>query len=332
MDFEHVWHAWPMFGPWQLRAGQHRANNMVQIVDTRDGGSFALRVYQHQRDIRRIRYEHALVTQLQAARLPFTVPRPVPTVGGDTMAQVATPEGTKFASLWPLAPGSAPRVGDLEQIHAAGQALGVLDHALAQVEVDPSPDLAPPARHGDLAHPHPLVADPIEAIAQLPVDVPSKVRVIKLLQRVLADVPHLYRTLPQQIIHRDYDGSNILMDGMRVAAVLDWEFSTRDLRALYLVVALHHWGAPRGSELAWESIDAVGRGYVRYGSLSVEERDALPALWRLRVAAMLIHRIGRHRQGLDTTESIVRRVAGTIDVDDWMQRNGTTLQQHARRW
>jgi hypothetical protein len=102
MDLAALWQAWPMFGPWQLRAGQHRANNLVQIVDTHDAGSFVLRVYQHQRDIRRIRYEHALVAQLQAARLPFTVPHPVPTSSGETVVSVPTLVGSLFASLWPL--------------------------------------------------------------------------------------------------------------------------------------------------------------------------------------------------------------------------------------
>ncbi len=86
--------------------------------------------------------------------------------------------------------------------------------------------------------------------------------------------------------------------------MLDWEFSAPDLRALDLVVALHGWSAAlRGSGLEWEPIDALGRGYVHHGALSVEEREALPALWRLRVAATLMHRIGRHRQGLDTRET-----------------------------
>jgi hypothetical protein len=77
---------------------------------------------------------------------------------------------------------------------------------------------------------------------------------------------------------------------------------------------------------------AVGRGYVRHGALSVEEREALPALWRLRVVATLMHRMGRYRQGLDTRENMMRRVASIMEVDDWVQRNATTLLQHARRW
>jgi homoserine kinase type II len=182
-----LWQTWPMFDPWQIRAGQHRANNVVQIIDTRGGGTFALRVYRHQRDIQRIRYEHALVTQLQTARLPFIVPLPMPTSSGETTVSVPTDEGSLFASLWPLAPGSAPQEGDLQQIHAAGQALGVLDHALAKVEITPSPDVTPPARHGDLAHVHRVVPDPMEAIADLPIDAGSKVRAC----RCSASLPHL---------------------------------------------------------------------------------------------------------------------------------------------
>ena len=99
MELADLWQAWPVFGPWRLRAEQHRANDLVQIVDTRDDGSFVLRVYQHQRNIQRIRYEHALVTQLQAARLPFTVPLPVPTSSGETVVSVPMHDGSRFASL-----------------------------------------------------------------------------------------------------------------------------------------------------------------------------------------------------------------------------------------
>ncbi len=262
VDLADLWRAWSVFGPWRLRPGQHRAQNVVQIVDTQSG-SFVLRVYQHQRDVKRIKYEHALVHNLQVLRLPFTVPVPVPTGSGDTVISVPTNAGPMFASLWPLVPGGAPRVGDLEQIRQAAHALGVLDQALADVDVDRSADVTPPARHGDLVHLHPFVADPLAAVAALPVEAGSKARMGKLLQNLLADVPQLYRTLPQQIVHNDYDGSNILMNGANVGAVLDWEFSTHDLRALDLVVALHGWSAElRGSGQEWNVIDIFGRAYV----------------------------------------------------------------------
>ena len=47
-------------------------------------------------------------------------------------------------------------------------------------------------------------------------------------------LPELYRSLLQQIVHRDFDASNVLMEGDRVTGVLDFEFAGSDLRAFDL--------------------------------------------------------------------------------------------------
>ncbi|GHO98789.1 hypothetical protein KSF_088370 [Reticulibacter mediterranei] len=48
----------------------------------------------------------------------------------------------------------------------------------------------------------------------------------------------LYGHLPQQLVHRDYDPSNLLMKDQRVTAVLDFEFAGIDLRIMDVCVAL----------------------------------------------------------------------------------------------
>ena len=57
-------------------------------------------------------------------------------------------------------------------------------------------------------------------------------------RRLSDELPSLYAALPCQIVHSDFDPSNILMEAITVTAVLDFEFCTCDLRALDLVVAL----------------------------------------------------------------------------------------------
>jgi hypothetical protein len=44
MDLTHLWHAWPMLGPWQVRPLRQGANNTVSLVETAAGGRYILRV------------------------------------------------------------------------------------------------------------------------------------------------------------------------------------------------------------------------------------------------------------------------------------------------
>lgn len=62
------------------------------------------------------------------------------------------------------------------------------------------------------------------------------------IRRLFADlqqqVPGLYRSLPQQVIHGDFVARNALMQEGRVTGVLDFEFCAHDLRAMDLAIAL----------------------------------------------------------------------------------------------
>jgi homoserine kinase type II len=333
MDLTDLWQAWPAFGPWTFRASRNIANNLVQVVDTPSAGSFVLRIYRHHRDERRVRYEHAVVTHLQYAQLPFTIPVPVPTGSGETVIRVPTDAGHVLASLWPLLPGTAADGQSLEQTYAAGEALARLDQALAQVRIEETLDVTPPPSYSDLCHRRPRVPDPVAAVAQLPIDDERKIRITRLVQEMVAIAPQLYAALPQQITHNDYDPSNILTEGTRVSGVLDFEFSTPDVRAMDLVVALHGWSsALLGSGREWEVMEAVGRGYTNRLPLSSLEIEAVPLLLRLRTTATLIYRVGRYWEAIDSQTNIINRVASVARLEDWLEAHGAELLRRARSW
>ncbi|GAC1354948.1 MAG: hypothetical protein NVS4B11_16960 [Ktedonobacteraceae bacterium] len=86
---------------------------------------------------------------------------------------------------------------------------------------------------------------------QLPIDYEQAKQIRTFLSNVLENIPRLYAQLPQQLLHRDYDPGNILLDHQHVTAVLDFEFAGRDIRALDLCVAL-----------SWRSADLLGTGLV----------------------------------------------------------------------
>jgi Ser/Thr protein kinase RdoA (MazF antagonist) len=55
-----------------------------------------------------------------------------------------------------------------------------------------------------------------------------------------ASTPALYQILPRHITHREYDQSNVLMEGKRVISVLDFEFCG-PVGILDLAYALTKW-------------------------------------------------------------------------------------------
>ena len=111
------------------------------------------------------------------------------------------------------------------------------------------------------------------------------------------------------MVHIDYAPSNILMEGTRVTAVLDFEFSTYDLRALDLAVALSWWPIELlGSGQEWPLINALGNGYASQIQLTDDEIAALPTLLQMRSISSLLHRMTRYIQGLDSANFLRQRI------------------------
>ena len=149
----------------------------------------------------------------------------------------------------------------------------------------------------------------------------------------MESVPDLYSRLPQQLLHRDYDSGNILMDGERITAVLDFEFASRDIRVLDLCVSISWWPIKLfGTGYEWAVIDAFGQAYTSNYPLTEDELRALPALWRVRDAASLVNRIGRYFAGQETDTRIQNRIKHSLWREEWLSANQATLLQHALQW
>jgi homoserine kinase type II len=314
--------AWSLPGPWQAQPLAHGTNNAVQRLET-PAGSYVLRVYSNHADLERVRFEHGVLTRLRAADLPFAVPAPLPTRTGTLYARIPTPEGEALAALTPLIPGEHPYDGDLAQAVAGGATLGALDVALAALPVGEGVGWR---SYGDLERCHPLVPDPPAALAELPVAEELRQRLLARYAWLMERIPRLYAALPQQLSHEDYAPSNVLMDGERVTGVLDFEFCARDLRAMDLTVALSWWPGERfGSGQEWPIIRAFVQGYARHVALAADEIAAIPALFELRAYTSLIHRLGRHRQGLSPLGAVVARARAALEREDWVRAHGARL-------
>lgn len=325
--------AWPQTGPWRpapepLAGG---TNNVMYRVHAATG-DYVLQLSGALVNLRRLRFEHDVMEQLQAMGLPFALPLALRTVEGSLAARLVADGqvGERWATLTPLIAGERPVRENLAQATGAGEALGALDVALTRVRLAQAEDALDWRSTGDLAHCHPLVPEPRAAIAELPMSADEVGRLVSDYDRLMAALPALYSALPRQLCHEDYDPGNVLMVGDQVSGVLDWEFCAIDLRAMDLVVALTWWPVRQfGSGAEWPILEALLRGYGRHFTLEPAEVEAIPTIFLLRAYTSLIHRLGRYRQGLSPSAHVINRAQAALARAVWLRANGERLIQLA---
>ena len=286
-------------------------------------GSFFLRVYRNTDDVRRVRYEHAVLKRLAARPLSFRVAAPIPVGSGETFVSV----GDALAALFPALEGDSVDRSNPAHARACGVALGELHAALREIDVG----LSEWFRYGDLEHIHPRVPEPWALPRELALEEASRRRLAAVLDRVRERIPEWYATLPQQLCHNDFSPGNLLMRGDSVGAVLDFEFVAPDVRAIDLCTCWY-WLALRGwngsGEMDEAAVQAVLDGYAAEAVplLTVEELHAMPDLVLLRGFVSIIHREGRRRAGLDSEQAVLDRVALLLALDDWLRDGGVVTR------
>lgn len=292
-----------------LSEGESGSNNTTRYI--RCGGeTYVLRLYETHRDAAKIRFEHEVLLALGAERLPFAVPRPVRDRTGATIFQLA--DGTKrYGCLFAYLPGGRPDSRVPAAAHAVGRAVGQLSLALSRIQVNAVPAY-PPYYEMDLAHPS-CPPDKLAAFCERP---PASFRSLSAELRALHAewlrfrglLPRL-RELPHQLVHGDINDSNLLAreeDLNAIGAVLDFEFCTRDVRAMEPAVALSEL---LDSEAADDAVPALLQGYASFAALGRQESEAIPTLVKLRKLDVFVHFLGRYLDGVEGEETLRERTA-----------------------
>jgi homoserine kinase type II len=328
IDWDELRATWGIAEPSSRRHITYGINNLTQVLAT-SSGNFILRAYSSDRSLRHIRYElHALV-KLQQKNLAFQIPAPILTMTGELFAVFS---GVIF-TLSPLISGAPPQNAKLEQSQAAGQTLAELVKILANLQVDVTEQSAPFPASGNFEAWAGTKIEPSRLIRSLPLVKDEQSQILALLEITQATAPSLYQTLPQQIIHRDYDQSNILMEDNLVTGVLDFEFCGPDLRILDLAYALTQWPAGlwnTGKE--WAVMDSFIQGYFQRQPLTSAELEALPLIFRLRSTTSLFFRFGRYVRGLETPESMGDYIHSALSSESWLQRHEQELMSWIHHW
>ena len=326
---------WPITPPARLAPLTGGVNNLVYRVETSASPAHVLRVYHNHADVDRVRHEVALLAALRAAALPFAVPTPLATRMG-VLVHTLELENDQLAGalavVWTEVAGTHPDPADHGQAEATGAALALLDMALAAVDPTTLPGRATlPLR--DLRRRVSAPDDIEAALLQLPLPAEDTASLMDQLRVAETQIPLLYASLPQQLVHADIGPSNILVDGAQVTGVLDFEFAHSDLRIADLLVPLSWWRPELfGTGAEWDIMEALGRGYTAHLPLLPGEAQALPLLFRLRTIGGLLRDVAWYRQGRASKQRVLERAAYTLMRERWLQRNESRLLAMADRW
>lgn len=290
-----LWPEWA--GTLKKRSGGW--NNTTYIVNG-NGRKGVLRIYDTHRDREKIEFEHYVLLELNKLSLPFNTPLPVQTVYGDTLVQLEGGKG-KYTCLFRYIDGDSPGEEDTGYYESFGLSAGQLSCVLSELAPGPKPVYRP---YYELRKAYPLCTD--ETVRELCMNPPEALAGLKVeLGRIyeayvnIADSLKELETLPHQLIHGDLNASNLLVDTgdhSRVAALLDFEFCTYDLRAMDPAVIL---SGLLGHPEQQQAVRDFCRGYSRSVTLTAEELTAIPVLMLLRKIDVFLHFASRYLEETD---------------------------------
>lgn len=280
-------------------------NNTTRIISS-GGERYVLRIYNNHKDADIVRVEHEVLEELQKQELPFQVPIPVRNKRGDT---VSISEDGTLSSLFHYIEGDRPSVTNAAHVYALGKTAARLTYALSRIQ---------PARK-PLYNPYFLLEDTYAAMdnttflsmTQRSEALAARRSSFAVLQeerqKLKADCESI-AGLPQQWIHGDLVFNNTVSQGEAITGVLDFEFSTVDVRAMEVAVIVVDLIKPDDPSCTG-NVRRLLEGYRDSFQLSDQELRKLPALMKLRLLDVALHFAVRLRDDLDSEDVL----CGIID-------------------
>jgi len=299
-------------------------NNTTRFIEV-GSEKLVLRIYETHQEEAKVSYEHAVLLELAGADLPYRTPEPVLSRDGTTY--VRTAEG-KLATVFRYVEGEPPSAGKSTLVDF-GEATAHLMLALAEVRIGLSPVYAP-YYELEQAHPRCSLAQLNDFCLSPPdefADEQEKLaRIAPYIERIRGELPQL-RHLPHQLIHGDLNLSNALADSSgRIAALLDFEFVTMDVRAMEVAVFLSDLIRPdQPVELTFTKVSSYLEGLRRHVQLTDDELSAMPILLLLRRLDVLIHFIGRYWDGVDDRSIVKGQIGQLYAMTQWLDEKEATL-------
>ncbi|RCX23433.1 Ser/Thr protein kinase RdoA (MazF antagonist) [Fontibacillus phaseoli] len=310
---------WPEWNG-EIREGASGWNNTTRYIENK-GLSCVLRIYESHRDRDKIQYEHEVLSRLQEIELSFKVPQPVRTPDGETILQMGD-GSARYACLFEYIEGALPKNGSFQAAHSFGQAVAELVIALAKVKPELSPSYRP---YYELQQSYPSCSyDVVRHFCEHPPEVFRNLHdSITTLGEAYDDVCDRLeevKKLPRQLVHGDLNPSNLLVDQQhhdQIAALLDFEFCTLDVRAMEPAVVISDLLGYEGKK---ETIREFCVGFGSLLRLKPEEISHIPTLIRLRKVDVFLHFMSRYLNGTDGPDVLrVQSVALAAELKEFGQ-------------
>lgn len=300
-------------------------NNIVQYVTLPSGEKELLRIYNNGCDAKRVQFEHGILKQLNAMEKPmsFQVPNFVPSKDDSSKTMVRLSNGAD-ACMCKIIPGELPKLTCARDL---GRAAGELNVSLKKnVNMDRSLcSVAPYWKMWDVHHA--VTRENFIETMQGPLFDHVREVADLMMAETLAITDrceNAYReTLPVQLIHGDLHYDNVLVKDGRVTALLDFEFSSFDWRALEIAIGLSKYAGEEPNAMPY--FDDYIDGYATSGELTLVEAKAVPDLINLRILSNIVYFVGRHIAGEDDISSITTRIENYSRRVEWVKQNGDAI-------
>jgi Ser/Thr protein kinase RdoA (MazF antagonist) len=232
--------AWNIGPVYTTRTPETGTIHQTRLLET-STGNYALRSYRYPPEKRwRVEAEHALITYVSSQNLPAIAPLPLP--DGETILE----HNGRLHALFPFARGYQTKRGKItpEESIAMGKFLAQLHRALHDYPQDKVANRIFSVDHETALKTISEIETAIQARTQ-PDDYDTQA-LIRLHERRLwmetAQPPDetAFAQLEQQVIHGDYQETNLFFENDTVSAVIDWDQSYVATRAWEVMRAIHY--------------------------------------------------------------------------------------------
>lgn len=311
---------------YRVNEGSSGMNNTTKfiVVNNKD---YVLRIYESHSDKNKVDFEHKILKELSKKDLSFKIPEPKVNFRGDT---IGVTEDGKLISICESIKGKNPKLKSAKQFYSLGKVVGEITKGLGKINLEIKP-IYEPCYELEKSYPKCPLQNVIGFCDNPPADFIDQKEILKELKKYFVEFKEIIpvlRSLPHQFIHGDINSSNVLEDEENnICAVLDFEFTARDLKAMDLAICLSEAISNEDNEeVRFDNIKSIAEGYNEFIDLTAEEIKVLPYLIMLRRLDVIVHFLVRYNEGISnnyiTAEEVLReQIIKGEKLCRWLKEN-----------
>ncbi|URN93000.1 MAG: phosphotransferase [Candidatus Pristimantibacillus lignocellulolyticus] len=296
--------------------------NLTKIIKL-NGQKYVVRIYnQHTKTVESIKFEATITSFLSKKKLSFVVPVFLNTRVGERYVQLS--DGT-LGSIVTFVEGTVPELLNVQQALEFGHVVGEITFALSEYKEEIKYEGVPFTKIYDL---HPLADN--QAVTSFfespPFEIPNTT--INFYKEMFSTVElnkHELKELPKQLVHHDLLIYNLLSKDNKIQGVLDFDFTSFDLRFMEFTISLNHiLQLTNGS---WHMTEAFIKGYSQFSKISYLEIKHLQLLTQIYHIAVLHIYIGQYYSGKNIEQNFNYILNQFLTRNEWLNKHHSSMKQ-----